>query len=72
MYGIDDMLGRWDTRGKPGALQPRARVDGQLSMISTLFEALEKGRSCLVIIPHTTVDAFLHDIGRSWENPFLQ
>ena len=38
-------------------------VDGQLFMISTLYEALEKGQSCLVIIPHTTVDAFLHDVG---------
>jgi signal recognition particle receptor subunit beta len=33
-------------------------------MISTLSAVLEKGQSCLVIIPHTTVDAFLHDISQ--------
>jgi len=31
-------------------------------MISTLYEALEQKKSCLVIIPHTTVEAFLHDV----------
>jgi hypothetical protein len=61
MTGIDDMLGGGIPRGSKVLYSMEPGVDGQLFIISTLFEALNKDRSCLVIIPHTTVDAFLHD-----------
>lgn len=61
MAGIDDMLGGGIPRGSKVLYSMEPGVDGQLFIISTLFEALNKDRSCLVIIPHTTVDAFLHD-----------
>ena len=61
MTGIDDMLGGGIPRGSKVLYSMEPGVDGQLFIISTLFEALSKNRSCLVIIPHTTVDAFLHD-----------
>ncbi|MGA2161466.1 MAG: ADP-ribosylation factor-like protein [Methanoregula sp.] len=64
MFGIDDMLGGGIPEGSRVLYSLEPGVDGQLFMISTLYETLEKGRSCLVIIPHTTVDAFLHDIGQ--------
>ncbi|MGA2698705.1 MAG: GTP-binding protein [Methanoregula sp.] len=63
MYGIDDMLAGGIPEGSRVLYSLEPGVDGQLFMISTLYEALEKGRSCLMIIPHTTVDAFLHDVG---------
>jgi hypothetical protein len=62
MYGIDDMLGGGIPEGSRVLYSLDPGVDGQLFMISTLVSALEKGQSCLAIIPHTTVDAFLHDI----------
>ncbi|MFA5237538.1 MAG: ADP-ribosylation factor-like protein [Methanoregula sp.] len=62
MYGIDDMLGGGIPEGSRVLYSLEPGVAGQLFMISTLYEALEKGQSCLVIIPHTTVDAFLHDV----------
>jgi len=61
MYGIDDMLGGGIPEGSRVLYSLDPGVDGQLFMISTLVSALEKGQSCLAIIPHTTVDAFLHD-----------
>jgi hypothetical protein len=61
MDGIDDMLGGGIPEGSKVLYSMEPGVDGQLFMISTLHEALAKGRSCLVILPHTTVDAFLHD-----------
>jgi signal recognition particle receptor subunit beta len=64
MYGIDDMLGGGIPEGSRVLYSLDPGVDGQLFMISTLFSALERGQSCLAIIPHTTVDAFLHDIGQ--------
>src|SRR5208337_1287499 len=70
MYGIDDMLAGGIPEGSRVLYSLEPGVDGQLFMISTLYEALEKGRSCLIIIPHTTVDAFLHDIGRLREKTF--
>ncbi|HNX17840.1 MAG TPA: ADP-ribosylation factor-like protein [Methanoregula sp.] len=62
MFGIDDMLGGGIPKGSRVMYSLEPGVDGQLFMISTLYEAVEKGKSCLVIIPHTTVDAFLADI----------
>ena len=64
MFGIDDMLGGGIPEGSRVLYSLEPGVNGQLFMISTLYEALEKGRSCLVIIPHTTVDAFLHDVAQ--------
>jgi hypothetical protein len=61
MYGIDDMLGGGIPEGSKVLYSMEPGVDGQLFMISTLYEALAKGLSCLVILPHMTVDAFLHD-----------
>lgn len=62
MYGIDDMLGGGIPKGSRVLYSLDPGVDGQLFMISTLYEALEQKKSCLVIIPHTTVEAFLHDV----------
>jgi signal recognition particle receptor subunit beta len=64
MFGIDDMLGGGIPEGSRVLYSLEPGVDGQLFMISTLLGVLEKGQSCLVIIPHTTVDAFLHDINQ--------
>jgi hypothetical protein len=61
MYGIDDMLGGGIPEGSKVLYSMEPGVDAQLFMISTLYEALAKDLSCLVILPHTTVDAFLHD-----------
>jgi hypothetical protein len=61
MYGIDDMLGGGIPKGSKVLYSMEPGVDAQLFMISTLYEALAKDLSCLVILPHTTVDAFLHD-----------
>jgi uncharacterized protein len=64
MYGIDDMVGGGIPEGSRVLYSLEPGVDGQLFMISTLYAALETGQSCLVIIPHTTVDAFLHDVAQ--------
>jgi len=64
VIGIDEMLGGGIPEGSRVLYSLEPGVDGQLFMISTLFAVLEKRRSCLVIIPHTTVDAFLHDINQ--------
>jgi hypothetical protein len=64
VLGIDDMLGGGIPEGSRVLYSLESGVNGQLFMISTLFSVLERGQSCLVIIPHTTVDAFLHDIGQ--------
>ncbi len=69
MYGIDDMLGGGIPEGSRVLYSLEPGVDGQLFTISTLSATLEKGQSCLVIIPHTTVDAFLHDISQLLGKP---
>jgi signal recognition particle receptor subunit beta len=61
IYGLDDMLGGGIPEGSRVLYSMEPGVNGQLFMISTLSCALTKGKSCLVILPHTTVDAFLHD-----------
>ncbi len=61
MAGIDDMLGGGIPRGSKVLYSMEPGVNGQLFMISTIYEALAKDLSCLVILPHTTVDAFMHD-----------
>lgn len=62
MYGIDDMLGGGIPAGSRVLYSLDPGVDGQLFMISTLYEALEQKKTCLVIIPHTTVETFLHEV----------
>jgi hypothetical protein len=59
--GIDDMLGGGIPKGSRVMYSMEPGVDGQLFMISTLFAALSKGLSCLVVLPHTTFDIFKHD-----------
>jgi small GTP-binding protein len=60
--GVDEMLGGGIPRGSRALYSMEPGVDGQLFMISALARACEQGLSCLVILPHTTVDAFLHDV----------
>ncbi|HVP97074.1 GTP-binding protein [Methanoregula sp.] len=64
MSGIDDMLGGGIPEGSRVLYSLDPGVDGQLFMISTLFSVLEKKQACLLIIPHTTVEAFLNDVGQ--------
>ncbi len=61
MAGIDDMLGGGIPRGSKVLYSMESGVNGQLFMISTIYRALAEDLSCLIILPHTTVDAFLHD-----------
>lgn len=69
MFGIDDMLGGGIPEGSRVLYSLEPGVDGQLFTISTLYGAVESGKSCLVIIPHTTVDAFLADIAQMRGKP---
>lgn len=59
--GIDDMLGGGIPKGSWVLYSMEPGVDGQLFMISTLFSALKKGLSCLVVLPQSTFDIFRHD-----------
>jgi hypothetical protein len=61
IVGIDEMLGGGIPNGSWILYSLEPGVDGQLFMISTLFSALRKGLSCLVVLPHTTFDVFKHD-----------
>jgi signal recognition particle receptor subunit beta len=61
IIGIDEMLGGGIPNGSWVLYSMEPGVDGQLFMISTLFSALKKGFSCLVVLPHTTFDVFKHD-----------
>jgi hypothetical protein len=59
--GLDEMLGSGIPRGSRVLYSLQPGVNGQLFMISTLSSALDRGLSCLVILPNTTVDAFRND-----------
>jgi signal recognition particle receptor subunit beta len=59
--GIDEMLGGGIPKGSWVLYSMEPGVDGQLFTISTLFSALKKGLSCLVVLPHTTFDVFKYD-----------
>ncbi|MDD4138380.1 MAG: GTP-binding protein, partial [Methanoregula sp.] len=59
--GLDEMLGTGIPRGSKVLYSLQPGVNGQLFMISTLSSALDRGLSCLVILPNTTVDAFRND-----------
>jgi uncharacterized protein len=61
IHALDEMLGGGIPGGNRVLYSMEPGVDGQLFMISTLSAALKKGMTCLVILPNTTVDAFLHD-----------
>ena len=64
--GLDEMLGSGIPRGSRVLYSLEPGVDGQLFMISTLSCALSKKRSCLVVLPNTTVDAFRNDAQRMY------
>ena len=58
---IDDMLGGGIPRGSRVLYSMETGANGQLFIVSTFLSALEHRIPCLVILPNTTVDAFLHD-----------
>src|SRR5512136_3127558 len=58
---IDDMLGGGIPRGSRVLYSMEPGANGQLFIVSTFLSALEHHLPCLVILPNTTVDAFLHD-----------
>lgn len=59
--GLDELLGSGIPRGSRVIYSLEPGVDGQLFMISALSCALAKGRSCLLVLPNATVDAFHSD-----------
>lgn len=61
MSGIDDLLGGGIREGSRVLYSLEPGVDGQLFTLASLYEAQRQGLSCLVVIPQTTVDAFIHD-----------
>jgi small GTP-binding protein len=62
MNGVDDLLGGGIPQGSRVLYSMEPGVNGQLFMISSLCRAIAKDLSCLVILPHTTVEAFRHDV----------
>lgn len=60
--GLDELLGGGIPPGSRVLYSLEPGVDGQLFMISSLSWSLEQGLSCMVILPHATVDAFRNDI----------
>jgi len=62
MNGIDEMLGGGIPQGSRVLYSMEPGVNGQIFMVSSLCRAIAKDLSCLVILPHTTVEAFRHDV----------
>jgi uncharacterized protein len=60
--GVDDMLGGGIPKGSRVLFSMEPGVNGQLFMISSLCCAIANKLSCLVILPHTTVEAFHQDV----------
>ena len=60
--GIDNMLGDGIPKGSRVLYSMEPGVDGQIFMISSLCRAIEKDLSCLVILPHSTVETFINDV----------
>jgi len=58
---LDSMLGGGIPEGGRVLYSMEPGADGQLFIVSTFLSALERKIPCLVILPNTTVDAFLHD-----------
>lgn len=62
MNSVDDMLGGGIPKGSRVLYSMEPGVNGQLFMISSLCRAIAKDLSCLVILPHTTVETFSNDV----------
>jgi len=62
--GLDEMVGGGIPKNGRVLYSLDPGVDGRLFMISALSSALAQGASCLVILPHTTVEAFRNDAAR--------
>ena len=60
--GVDEMLGGGIPKGSRVLYSMEPGVNGQLFMVSALCRAIANNLSCLVILPHTTVEAFHHDV----------
>jgi hypothetical protein len=58
---LDDMLGGGIPRGSRVLYSMEPGADGQLFIISSFLSVIKKQTPCLVILPNTTVEAFLHD-----------
>jgi signal recognition particle receptor subunit beta len=58
---IDEMTGGGIPRGSRVLYSMEPGANGQLFIVSTFLSALEHRIPSLVILPNTTVDAFLHD-----------
>lgn len=58
---LDDMLGGGIPRGSRVLYSMEPGADGQLFIVSTFLSVLAQQIPCLVILPNTTVEAFLHD-----------
>jgi uncharacterized protein len=59
--GFDEMLGGGIPQGSRVLYSMEPGANGQLFIVSTFLSALAQGLSCLVILPNTTVETFLHD-----------
>jgi signal recognition particle receptor subunit beta len=62
MNGVDDLLGGGIPHGSRVLYSMEPGVNGQIFIVSSLCRAIAKDLSCLVILPHTTVEAFHHDL----------
>lgn len=62
MSGIDDMLGGGIPKGGRVLYSMEPGVNGQLFIVSSMYRAIAKDLSCLVILPHTTVETFCNEI----------
>ena len=60
--GIDDMLRNGIPKGSRVLYSMEPGVNGQLFMVSSLCRAIAMELSCLVILPHTTVETFSNDV----------
>jgi uncharacterized protein len=60
--GVDEMLGNGIPPGSRVLYSMEQGVNGQLFMVSSLCRAIAQGHSCLVILPHITVEAFSQDV----------
>lgn len=58
---IDDILGGGISGGSRVLYSMEPGADGQLFLVSSFLSAFNSEIPCLVILPNTTVEAFLHD-----------
>jgi uncharacterized protein len=59
--GVDEMLGGGIPQGSRVLYSMEPGADGQLFIVSSFLSALSQKLHCLVLLPNTTVEAFLHD-----------